>query len=64
MIQRRLCFNSYHAEKEEAKEIQCYERGKGGVTRGVGGASAGEASGEQETRKESQAQTQPGEAAG
>ena len=57
-------FKWFGAEKEEAEEVPCYQRGKGGVARGAGDASAGEARREQEARPERQAQTQPGKAAG
>jgi len=43
------------AEKEEAKEVQRYQRGEGGVTGSVGDASAGEARGEQEAYQKGQA---------
>ena len=54
----------YLCAEKEAKEVQRYERGEGGVAGRAGDAQAGEAPGEQETRKERQAQTEPGKTAG
>jgi hypothetical protein len=52
------------AEKEEAQEVQRYQRDQSRVAGRLGDAAAGEARGEQETRQKGQAQTQSGEAAG
>jgi hypothetical protein len=50
----------FHGE-EESQEVPRYKRGEGGVTSRAGDTSAGQAGGKQEARRQTEAQSQPGQ---